>query len=79
MTAYGECGSAAIMLAGHTDKSGSTTHNMGLAERRAGNVRRYLTGRGSSAPRNSSEGSGENMPRVPSVDGVRELQIEGLK
>ena len=34
VTAYGNCGTAAIMLAGHTDRSGSTQYNMGLAERR---------------------------------------------
>jgi outer membrane protein OmpA-like peptidoglycan-associated protein len=74
VTAYGNCGTAAIMLAGHTDRSGSTQYNMGLAERRNTSVRNYLTGRGIPAARISSQAFGESMPRVPTADGVRELQ-----
>ena len=74
VTAYGNCGTAAIMLAGHTDRSGSTQYNMGLAERRNTSVRTYLTGRGIPAARISSQAFGESMPRVPTADGVRELQ-----
>ena len=74
ITAYGDCGTAAIMLAGHTDRSGSTQYNMGLAERRNASVRDYLTGRGIPGARISSEAFGESMPRVPTADGVRELQ-----
>jgi outer membrane protein OmpA-like peptidoglycan-associated protein len=74
ITAYGDCGTAAIMLAGHTDRSGSVTYNMGLAERRNESVQEYLTGRGIPAARISAEAFGESMPRVPTADGVRELQ-----
>jgi len=74
VTAYGDCGTARIMLAGHTDRSGSTTYNMGLAERRNASVQEYLTGRGIPAARISSEAFGESMPRVATADGVRELQ-----
>jgi outer membrane protein OmpA-like peptidoglycan-associated protein len=74
ITAYGDCGTAAIMLAGHTDRSGSVTYNMGLAERRNDSVAEYLTGRGIPEARISSEAFGESMPRVPTADGVRELQ-----
>ena len=74
VTSYGDCGSAAIMLAGHTDRSGTVTYNMGLAERRNASVRDYLTGRGIPDMRISSEAFGESMPRVPTADGVRELQ-----
>ncbi|HEY6815486.1 MAG TPA: OmpA family protein, partial [Croceibacterium sp.] len=74
VTAYGACGTASVMLAGHTDKSGSDAYNMGLAERRAGNVRTYLAGRGIPATRVTSQAFGESMPRVPTADGVRELQ-----
>ena len=74
ITAYGDCGTAAIMLAGHTDRSGSVEYNMGLAERRNASVREYLTGRGIPGGRISSEAFGESMPRVPTADGVRELQ-----
>ena len=74
VTAYRDCGNARVMLAGHTDRSGTTTYNMGLAERRNDSVRNYLTGRGIPAMRISSEAFGESQPRVPTADGVRELQ-----
>ena len=62
------------MLAGHTDRSGSVAYNTGLAERRNASVRSYLSGRGIPGARISSEAFGESMPRVPTADGVRELQ-----
>ncbi|TIX49363.1 OmpA family protein, partial [Alteraurantiacibacter aquimixticola] len=65
---------AAIMLAGHADRSGSTTYNVGLSERRNESVQGYLTARGIPQARISSEAFGESMPRVPTADGVRELQ-----
>ena len=74
VSAYGNCGNAAIMLAGHTDRAGSVTYNMGLAERRNSSVQQYLTGRGIPAARISSEALGESEPRVATADGVRELQ-----
>ena len=74
ITAYGDCGTAAIMLAGHTDRSGTMAYNEGLAERRNESVENYLTGRGIPAARITSEGFGETQPRVDTADGVRELQ-----
>ena len=74
VTAYANCGTANVMLAGHTDRAGSVTYNMGLAERRNDSVRSYLTGRGIPDGRISSEAFGESQPRVPTDDGVRELQ-----
>lgn len=74
VSAYANCGTAAVMLAGHTDRSGSTTYNMGLAERRNASVRGYLTSRGVPDGRITSEAFGESQPRVPTADGVRELQ-----
>lgn len=74
VTAYQNCGTAAIMLAGHADKSGSAQYNVGLSERRNTSVRNYLTGRGIPAARITSQAFGETMPRVPTADGVRELQ-----
>lgn len=62
------------MLAGHTDRSGSVTYNMALAERRNMSVMEYLTGRGIPAGRIMGEAFGESQPRVPTADGVRELQ-----
>ena len=40
----------------------------------AGPVRGYLTGRGIPDGAITSQGFGENNPRVPTADGVRELQ-----
>jgi outer membrane protein OmpA-like peptidoglycan-associated protein len=74
VTAYANCGTANVMLAGHTDRSGSATYNMALAGRRNTAVRDYLVGRGVPGGRISSEAFGETKPRVPTADGVREPQ-----
>jgi outer membrane protein OmpA-like peptidoglycan-associated protein len=74
ITAYADCGIARVMLAGHTDTSGSASYNMGLAQRRNASVRGYMTGRGIPDGRIASEAFGESQPRVPTADGVREAQ-----
>jgi outer membrane protein OmpA-like peptidoglycan-associated protein len=74
ITAYANCGSARVMLAGHTDTSGSARYNMGLAERRNASVRSYMAERGVPDDRITGEAFGETMPRVPTADGVREAQ-----
>lgn len=74
VTAYANCGSARVMLAGHTDTSGSARYNMGLAQRRNDAVRSYMTGRGVPSGQISGEAFGEAQPRVPTADGVREAQ-----
>lgn len=74
LRAYGNCGSVAIMLAGHTDASGTTQYNLRLSERRNEAVQRYLAGRGIAASSIDGQGYGENNQRVPTADGVRELQ-----
>jgi outer membrane protein OmpA-like peptidoglycan-associated protein/opacity protein-like surface antigen len=74
VTAYANCGSARVMLAGHTDTSGSARYNVGLAERRNMAVRSYMTGRGVAAGQITGEAFGETQPRVPTADGVREAQ-----
>ncbi|MBT8427610.1 MAG: OmpA family protein, partial [Erythrobacter sp.] len=74
VSAYANCGTASVMLAGHTDTSGSTQYNMGLAQRRNSSVRDYLSARGIPDGRISSEAFGESQLRVPTADGVRELQ-----
>jgi outer membrane protein OmpA-like peptidoglycan-associated protein len=73
-SAYGSCGTAAVMVAGHADKSGPDDYNVGLSQRRAANVRSYLAGRGIPDARISTEAFGESRPRVPTADGVREVQ-----
>jgi len=74
VTAYANCGMARVMLAGHTDTSGSAQYNMGLAQRRNDAVRSYMTGRGVPSGQIAGEAFGETQPRVPTADGVREAQ-----
>jgi len=74
ITAYGSCDRVPIMLAGYTDRSGSTQYNQGLSERRNSSTRSYLNARGIPDSVISSQAFGESNPRVPTADGVRELQ-----
>jgi outer membrane protein OmpA-like peptidoglycan-associated protein len=74
VSAYGNCGQAKVILAGHADKSGSPKYNMGLSGRRNTSVTNYLTGKGIPAGVITSQAFGESAPRVPTADGVRELQ-----
>ena len=62
------------MLAGYTDSSGTPRYNLGLSSRRDEAVQSYLTGHGIAAGTISSQGYGEGNQRVPTADGVRELQ-----
>ncbi len=73
-SAYANCGTANVMLAGHTDRAGSPKYNLGLAQRRSDAVRAYLTGRGIPDGRMTTQAFGESAPRVPTADGVREAQ-----
>jgi len=63
-----------ITLAGYTDSSGSVRYNLGLAARRDEAVQAYLTGHGIAATSISSHAYGKANQRVPTADGVRELQ-----
>jgi outer membrane protein OmpA-like peptidoglycan-associated protein len=74
VAAYGNCASVPVMLAGYADRSGKPTYNQGLSERRNGSVTAYLTSAGIPAGAITSQGFGENNNRVPTADGVRELQ-----
>lgn len=51
-----------VQIAGHTDSTGSDSHNQQLSERRAQAVASYLTGRGVAASRISTVGYGESQP-----------------
>ena len=73
VSAYQNCGNAQVMLAGHADRSGSATYNVGLSQRRADAVRAYLSSRGIADGQISTEAFGESRPRVETADGVREL------
>jgi OOP family OmpA-OmpF porin len=72
--AYGSCESVPIMLAGYADRSGSAQYNVGLSARRNASVRGYLTSHGIADGAITSQAFGETNPRVPTADGVRELQ-----
>lgn len=74
VSAYGNCNSVPIMLAGYTDRSGTPKYNLGLSARRNDSVRAYLTSHGIPDGSISSQAFGEANPRVPTADGVRELQ-----
>ena len=74
VSAYGNCARVPVMIAGYADRSGSPSYNQGLSERRAANVRGYMTSRGVSDSAITTQGFGENNNRVPTADGVRELQ-----
>lgn len=63
-----------VMLAGHADRSGSATYNVGLSERRNSSVRAYLASRGVPDGSMASEAFGEGRPLVDTADGVREQQ-----
>ena len=71
---YQNCGNAQVMLAGHADRSGSASYNVGLSQRRADSVKAYLTSRGIPGGVIGTEAFGESRPRVDTADGVRELQ-----
>ena len=74
VTQYQSCGNAQVMLAGHADKSGSASYNVGLSQRRADGVKAYLSQHGIADTVISTEAFGESRPRVDTADGVREVQ-----
>jgi OmpA-OmpF porin, OOP family len=71
---YANCGNARVMLAGHADKSGTPTYNVGLSQRRNTAVRGYLESRGVPGGVIATEAFGESKPLVNTADGVREAQ-----
>lgn len=71
---YPGCGGATVSIVGYADRSGSDRYNVGLSERRAATVMNYLANRGVPVSVMSTQGLGESNPRVPTADGVRELQ-----
>ncbi|MEN3745707.1 OmpA family protein [Sphingomonas sp. HF-S3] len=71
---YQSCGNASVMLAGHADRSGAASYNVGLSQRRADSVKAYLSSRGIPNGVIGTEAFGESQPRVATADGVRELQ-----
>ncbi|WP_271078938.1 OmpA family protein [Aurantiacibacter sp. MUD61] len=74
ISAYRRCDNIRVMLAGHADTSGPSAYNVRLSERRNAAVRDYLAGGGIPMTEMAAEAFGESLPRVPTADGVRELQ-----
>ncbi len=54
-----------LVLEGHTDNVGSDEYNMGLGQRRADAVKRYLVEQGVAAERIETKSLGESQPAVP--------------
>jgi OOP family OmpA-OmpF porin len=63
-----------LLIAGHTDRSGSVSYNRLASRRRAEAVRDELARRGVPASEMSVVAYGEEQPIVPTEDGVREVQ-----
>lgn len=63
---------ATAILSGHADRSGNVDYNIGLADRRAQNVRQALLNIGVPAERIRFESAGEHNNAVQTADGVRE-------
>jgi outer membrane protein OmpA-like peptidoglycan-associated protein len=73
-SAFKSKGSARITATGHTDTSGPEAYNMALSLRRANAVKDALVRDGVPAQAIAVIGRGEQSPRVPTADGVREPQ-----
>ena len=71
---YANCGNAAIEIRGYTDTSGTPKYNLGLSQRRSDSVSAYLQSKGIAGGVITTKALGETNLRVPTADGVRELQ-----
>lgn len=71
---YKAGGSVRIQVTGYTDLSGSPGYNQRLSVRRANNVANALANMGVARSDMAVSGRGENDPRVPTAQGVREPQ-----
>jgi outer membrane protein OmpA-like peptidoglycan-associated protein len=72
--AYANCGDAIVNVAAHTDRSGTAAYAVGLSQRMAATVSNYLASKGVPPGLIETVALGESQPRVPTADGVRELQ-----
>lgn len=61
-------------VVGHADRAGSNAYNQALSESRAEAIESLMVGRGIADATISTRAEGEENPRVPTADGVRELQ-----
>src|SRR5439155_15462536 len=72
--AYRAGGAVRIQMIGYTDLSGSAGYNQRLSVRRANNVAAALANLGVARSDMAVSGRGEDEPRVPTAQGVREPQ-----
>ncbi len=79
LAAMGELGSNSVSLIGHADRSGSNEYNQGLSERRAESARQFLIDGGIPGAGIETMGRGEEDPRVPTPDGVREQENRNVQ
>jgi outer membrane protein OmpA-like peptidoglycan-associated protein len=64
-------GSTNVRIEGNADRSGSNTYNQRLSQRRADAVAAYLRSKGIGQGAIQTVANGEEKPRVPTADGVR--------
>ncbi|MCT2558919.1 OmpA family protein [Tsuneonella sp. YG55] len=68
------CRWTAFEVVGHTDRAGSNAYNMGLSQRRAQAVASLMASMGVPQSAITTAARGEEEPRVPTEDGVRNPQ-----
>lgn len=68
------CGWTSFDVIGHADRSGGNAYNMGLSERRAQAVAALMASQGIAQGSITTGAQGEEQPRVPTEDGVRNPQ-----
>lgn len=68
------CNWQRVSVVGHADRAGSDAYNVGLSQRRADAVADLLATGGVNRSALAVSAKGESQPRVPTADGVRELQ-----
>jgi outer membrane protein OmpA-like peptidoglycan-associated protein len=64
-----------ISVEGHTDNIGNASYTVGLSERRAGAVVKYLTENGVAADRLETKGWGKTKPMVSNDDEIGGREI----
>lgn len=67
---------AAFLVDGHTDATGSEVYNMGLSERRAAAVVRYLADQGIDVDKLQPRGYGKTKPRMPDPFDAANRRVE---
>ena len=60
--------SVTLAITGHTDERGTAEYNLALGQRRAAQVKRYLTSKGIEDARLSTQSMGDSQPAVQGTD-----------